>query len=187
MAGTLANTTQVCRACLRSKRHCLGYRSDADLLFRYYQSGTAVVTQPESCTSNGSSPDSSRHSERLESMSDDEIDSRALECFIEDFCIRPRDPSQSRGYMSDLAEKIAAHSACSAVRNAARIVSLDSLGQRLNRRELRHRAQWLYQRELITFQRRMANEATVHSSESLTITALFGLYEVSPQEKAPEM
>ena len=120
-------------------------------------------------------------------MSDAEIGSRALECFVEDFCIQPRDPSQSRGYLSDLAESITNNSACSAVRSAALIVSLDSLGQRLSRRELRRRAQRLYQRELIAFQRRMANEATVHSSESLTITALFGLYEVSPQEKAPEM
>lgn len=113
-------------------------------------------------------------------MTDDELDSRALEFFVEDFCVRPRDSSLSRGYLSDTADRLLSKDQNSAIANAARIVSLDSLGQRFNRYSLRRRAQWLYQTELIAFQERMGDETTARSTESLTVTALFGIYEVIP-------
>lgn len=168
---------KVCKACIRVKRPCLGYKSEIDLRFRHYQSDYNVLSPVKPPSK--SMPSDARHiPECLEWLSDDELDDRALEFFVQDFCLRPIDPSLSRGYLADVAARLLSMDRSSATANAARIVSLDSLGQRFNRSSLRYRAQWIYQKELIAFQTRMADETTARSTESLVVTSLFGLYEV---------
>jgi hypothetical protein len=159
---------------LRSKRECLGYKSDTNFIFRDGISSRAAI-QPK--------PRAHKPRNQLLELNpceatDQELESLALEFFLQDFCVKPTALGLSRGYFQRIATAVRDRGPASRVAKTARLVALEGVGRRWNRPSMRQRARQLYQDELLSFQSRMSDETVLRSEETLMIITMFGLYEV---------
>ena len=170
---------------MKAKVICPGYQDEIDLIFRRYRKDGSDRSNPRSTGSPFElqipSPlyQGNLHQRPLEDV---EFEQRALAAFVDDYCIVPKDNSLSRGYLDGLEDLLARSSL--AVAKAANIAGLASLGNKLDRPHLIHRAKTLYPDALCTFQVTMSKGSSP-STESLTIAVLLGLYEVT-YVSAPE-
>ncbi|KAI9148244.1 Transcription factor dbaG [Paramyrothecium foliicola] len=158
------------------KWECLGYTEETGLMFHYHR--TEVISSKAKYRLAPPESLALTHGSLWGQPTDDNLERRALDVFIHDYCLQPADPLLSRGYLQGVLKTIRETGTKSAVSNAARIIALEGIEFRYGRPLLRRKAQWLYQMELRAFQRRMVGQFSSRSVESICVAILFGLYEI---------
>lgn len=107
-----------------------------------------------------------------------QIKDRALTDFFHHYTIKSEDLSVSRGYLDGIEARIRAAGPHDGISQAAKVVSLASLGSRLKWTLLLDKARSLYVEALTSLSTAISNGALADISEPLATAVLLGLYEV---------
>jgi len=157
-----------------SRESCF-YQNETERLFRPYHGQGDSNAQCQYSVKNPPRP----HPAKMQLCPSADVDQLALAVFLQDYCLAPRDPLISRGYLSSLQSMLLAGSSKSNLAEATRLVALSSLGNKLRNLAITRRACLSYPGLLRSFQATISHNPTMSTVESLTIVVLLGLYEVS--------
>lgn len=109
---------------------------------------------------------------------DAQIEQGALSTFFDDYCVESTDRTLSRGFLDGLKPLIVHAGQSSDVAQAAKIVALSGIANRMGRPGLVHRIKLLYIDLLGSFKTTLSNEVTSKTIESLMTAVMLGIYEV---------
>jgi len=192
-----------CTRCIKSKRRCLGYRDEKDLLFHDQTRSTALrasASNPNlkaasadgrSSSTKAKSLDSENHSHstspsiegvavgnRDPEVSED-TERVALKFFFENFVHFPRPSKGARGHLELLPSAYATAAPDSALRSATVAISCAALGFNPGWKHLLPHARLKYGQALKGVHAALLDPATAQSDEILMAILLFALIEVS--------
>ena len=114
----------------------------------------------------------------LENLNWLEIESRAFQTFISDYCIPSSNRTVSRGYLNGLECFIEKAGPESCVAKSCRILSLANLGKKTASPGPVQRAEMLYLDLLPSFRQTISDEGNSTTIHSLITAVMLGLYEV---------
>jgi hypothetical protein len=101
-----------------------------------------------------------------------------VEIFFDDYCVESTDRTLSRGFLDGLRHLIDHAGPASDVAQAAKLVSLAGIGNRMDRPGLTYKAKLLYSSLISSFRTSISNATRSRTVESLMTAVLLGLYEV---------
>ena len=178
---------QACDRCVKSGKICLGYDQDPGFVFRHYGvPGETVIINgvsyrpdqyPMLSPSLPPTP-TAQVTSGYASLTDAEIEARAIHYFFDQYCIESRDRSVSRGFLDGFPRLIAATGPDSDLAQAAKLVILTSMGNRIPRPAALERTRQSYANLLARFSMTLADPATAGTTVSLMTAVLLGIYEV---------
>ena len=111
-------------------------------------------------------------------VSEDERLEFALRSFFYDFCVIPDDTRRSRGYLSNLERRLNDESVYPWISKACQAISYITHGQYLQRPQLIHKSQLLYQEVLVLYAKAMERPSFAATTDSKTLALIMGIYEV---------
>jgi hypothetical protein len=159
----------------------LGYQDGTDLHFRRYRGTTNTLSYSQSPSRFFNRPNqyfSILPEDLTGDLVDVQIERHALADFLHDYCFVPENDLISRGYLVGLETLLAIAGPSSDLAKATKVVSLASIGTKLNRLELVHKARIMYSEILQSFQVMISKAGMARTAESLMTAVLLGLYEV---------
>jgi hypothetical protein len=106
---------------------------------------------------------------------------------LHDYCLIPEHYLLSRGYLDGLETLLAVAGPSSDLAQATKVVALASIGTKLNRPGLVHKARILYLEMLQSLQVIISNAGMARTAESLMTAVLLGLYEVRSSRRDIEI
>ncbi len=167
-----------CQKCAKSRRTCLGYKDDADIIFR--DSTSSSVNDPIE-DHNLSSP-SSQTSKSLNTSinlpdADENSEVAAMKMFFLDYVLVSKDRSLSRGYFDGLESLLNHASPDSELVSAATIVALASAASKAGSYDLVSSSA-RYPDAIAAFQKTLDNPDKSNADEALMTATLLGLYEM---------
>lgn len=166
---------QACERCVKSKIVCPGYLTEPGYVFRnatatpigHFSVGSEVKAGP-------------RHPRPITLMSaDDQLVNDSVNSFYDDYVVVSANPAVSRGFLDGIQHLIRFAGESSDVAQAARVVALGGVANRLGRLDLLNRSRSMYGTLLRSFQKTLLDPRTSNTMESLMIATLLGIYEVS--------
>jgi len=161
-----------CRRCIKSKRTCLGYKENADILFRDYKScgleGSVDYSKPPLQASTASD---------FPPNLDGNADTAALKSFFQDYVLVSKDRSLSRGYFDGLESLLNSASPSEELISAAKIVAHASAASKTGTLDLVSSTD-KYSNALAAFQKMLDNPEKRNADEALMTAVLLGLYEM---------
>lgn len=160
-----------CRKCTKSKRTCLGYKDNADILFRDSSLRGAQATPKLALALT-----KSKTSAHIPS-SNSSPNVTALNIFFEDYVLTSQDRSLSCGYLDGLPSFLAQQSCASTLLGAANLVANSSLESKSGTLSP-FSTSTQYSALLSAFQKSLDNPAKCNADEALMTAVLLGLYEL---------
>ncbi|KAK9252704.1 hypothetical protein V1507DRAFT_212610 [Lipomyces tetrasporus] len=109
---------------------------------------------------------------------DAQLEDHAVTAFLNDYCLVPENHLLSRGYLEGLETLLAQAGPSSDLAQATRVVALASIGTKLSRSALVHKARVMYSEMLHSLQVMISNAAMPSTAESLMTAVLLGMYEI---------
>jgi hypothetical protein len=106
---------------------------------------------------------------------------------LHDYCLVPEHHLLSRGYLDGLKTLLSDAGPSSDLVQATKVVALASIGTKLNRPGLVHKARIMYLEMLQSLQVMISNAGMARTAESLMTAVLLGLYEVRRSRKDIEI
>jgi hypothetical protein len=97
---------------------------------------------------------------------------------LHDYCLVPEHHLPSRGYLDGLETLLDVTGPSSDLAQATKVVALASIGAKLNRPGLVHKARIMYLEMLQSLQVVISDAGMARTAESLMTAVLLGLYEV---------
>ena len=169
-----------CRRCIEAHRTCLGYQDESDLIFRRHKEGLAGSYSQSALEVFDKAP---RICQAPAEIAWQDLGSAlskpvALTAFLKDYSVTPKDRAISRGYLDGVERLLEAAEPTSDIVQASQVMALVSLGKRLDKPSLVHKARLLYTKILGSFRKSLLNEHTARTIESLVTIVLLGVYEV---------
>lgn len=164
-----------CRRCTKSRRTCLGYEGEPNLILGRSTPDFVKTRRAVSAPSGLRRTRPSWH--RLDTESDPEVRA-ALAKFFSDFVLVSKDRSISRGYFDGLQDLLAQADPKSVLVRATTIVALANAASTSSSSDLLYKAQTQYSYTLQAFHGSLDHPVKRNNDEALMTAALLGLYEM---------
>jgi hypothetical protein len=175
-----------CEKCSKSKRTCLGYKDDGDILFRDHSFDFTVDSKSDRKVAIPSSQSikTSDSPEYMLGKDEDQGMLAAMGMFFSDYVLVPKDRDTSRGYFDGLESLITCTNQDSELVRAARLVAFASAANKSSSQNLTCRGNTQYSDTLIAFQETLNDPIKCNTDAALMTAALLGLYEMIVAEEA---
>ncbi|KAK6542745.1 hypothetical protein TWF694_006686 [Orbilia ellipsospora] len=182
-----------CTRCVKAGRNCPGYASETDIIFRNSNVASSSTSASARMTAaftdirysqvidTGSQVDYNHcflSIRQLQSLTKSQVELFAINSFLYNYTLIPKDSHLSRGFLSGIPSLIENENGVSNISKAARIVIYASLKNTEHGSYFAHLASIWYLDLLQSFQASMANLSAKNTIESVTIAIILGLYEM---------
>ncbi|KAI9709324.1 MAG: hypothetical protein M1820_003444 [Bogoriella megaspora] len=181
-----AKSAMVDVRCAKAKHLCLGYKDDWDVIFRPLQLAESDSSHSETVERRGHPTVEIIQSPSISSfatLNDAEIEEKILDTFVEEFCAISSNPKISRGFLDGFESLVNHAGKATDIGQAATMVGLAGVANRIGRLSLHKRAELIYGRLLRSFQTSLTDKERSSSVESLMTAVLLGIYEVITSSK----